>query len=54
MTVSVEGQRDQNIYVSGELSEGQVVAASGSFKLFDGLLVHDRAQKSGDADNGGW
>jgi len=54
VTVSVEGQRDQNIYVSGELSEGQVVAASGSFKLFDGLLVHDRAQKSGDADNGGW
>lgn len=54
VNISVEGQRDQNIYVSGELPEGQVIAASGSFKLFDGLLVYDKAQQSSDAGNGGW
>lgn len=53
VNVSIEGRRDSLVYVSGELADGQAIAAAGAFKVFEGLLVYAR-ERHGDAaaDNG--
>lgn len=40
VNVSIEGQHGSQVFVSGELTDGQVVACNGAFKIFEGLLVH--------------